>query len=482
MISPWVAEPPESGTTAERNAYLDEAGNERTGTGDSSHDFNSPILAITNYRGYLSGIYGDTHNFGIVNFDDDYAPNLTSFDGLMGGGESDILNPNPRADFEQTPDYLIAVIEPHAYYSANASSWTKISDSDFTSRGAADVEFLDNFLIFREPGSARFFASDIGSVTDYSALNFGTAEADPDNLVGMKSDRAQLWLFGESSIESWDTTGGSDFPFRRTINGAITKGCLSGRTVQRLDDVILFLADDFTVRALQGGVANRISNFGIEQSLQADTSVKLSEGFTWSYQGHNYYAIWTPNQCHVYDLSTGSWHRRQTLGRDTWRFTSAAQYYNDVVFGDRLGALTVTLGSDSLPPNYQGGKFSEEPSYYGLELHQPQRMEWTYQPIRNGQRMYHKRLEIIVDVEPGTVATSTHARREPMVTLESSDDGGVTFQPLAQRSMGAVGDRYQRLVWHNLGSSYNRVYRASVSEAAKVEVVDTTLDAVGGSV
>ena len=40
-----------------------------------------------------------------------------------------------------------------------------ITDADFLSRQAAEVEFLDNYFLFREPGSARFFGSDVGSAT-----------------------------------------------------------------------------------------------------------------------------------------------------------------------------------------------------------------------------------------------------------------------------------------------------------------------------
>ena len=71
---------------------------------------------------------------------------------------------------------------------------------------------------------------------------------------------------------------------------------------------------------------------------------------------------------------------------------------------------------------------------------------------------------------------------DPVVSLEASDDGGETWTSLPDRAMGAQGKTFQRVVWNNLGSSYQRVYRASVSAPVPVRVMSTELTARGGRV
>ena len=69
---------------------------------------------------------------------------------------------------------------------------------------------------------------------------------------------------------------------------------------------------------------------------------------------------------------------------------------------------------------------------------------------------------------------------DPVVNLEASDDGGQTWQALPSRAMGAAGKTFQRVVWHNLGAAYQRVYRASVSDPVPVRVMSTELTVRGG--
>lgn len=359
-----------------------------------------------------------------------------------------------------------------------------ISDADFTARGAAEVEFLDNYFIFREPGTARFFASDVGDYSSYTSTSFATAEAAGDLLVGMKATRANLLLFGEQTIEIWDAVGSGAFPFRRIINGAIDKGCINGRTVAEINDQVFWVADDKTVRVLSGMEPVKISNYAIDRYMENSNSLESGRAFTYSFSGHDYYVLRFSDRCFVYDLTVGTWHERKTIGSETWAYGMA-----ECAWGKTL------LGRDLTPKIYQGhqvypfGHLSNE-SYYELEVtvqdladngyvtDVPMVMSWTYQPVwGNGQRVFHDRLEIVVQTGVGNADET-----DPVIDLEASDDGGQTWQSLPSRAMGAQGKHFQRVVWHNLGSSYQRVYRASVSAPVPVRVMSTELQARGGRV
>jgi len=380
-----------------------------------------------------------------------------------------------HSDIEiNTAGDIVAVIQPNGYsapLSGASRTLAQISDTDFTSRGAGDVEFLDNYFLFREPSTGRFFSADLGSSTAFDPLFFATAETSPDLLVGMKSDKAQLLLFGQSSIEIWDTTGGSGFPFRKMINGTIEKGCLSGRSIVLIDNSPFWIADDKTVRTLNGMQPVKVSNEAIEKIMQDDPAISSAKGMGWQFEGHSYYAFRTAQNCLVYDITTGAWIRRRSNGKESWDFQSALQTPQGPLFGGCNGNGWVSDISSDLYGNTEASSTVSNPEI-------AQEMLWTYQPVwGSGQRVFHKRLEIVLKTGVGNTNSP-----DPVIQLEASDDGGETWTALPDREIGAQGKRFQRVVWHNLGSSYQRVYRARVTEAVPITVTDTLLNAVGGSV
>ena len=353
---------------------------------------------------------------------------------------------------------------------------TLINDADFTARGAEDVEFLDNYFLFREPQTGRFFGSDVGAPTSYTSTSFATAEAAGDELVGMKATRANLLLFGEETIEIWDAVGGGAFPFRRIINGAIDKGCANGRTVAEINDQVLWVADDKTVRILQGMDPVKVSNHAIDRYL-ASATISSGRGFTYSFAGHDYYVLRMNDRCYVYDLTTGQWHERQTTGMESWAWGVAEKAYGKTWFS-RVANPPVYHSHQVINAAYMA-----EDCYFELEKYGsltmddvPMNMSWTYQPVwGSGQRIFHDRLEIVVQTGVGNSDET-----DPVVNLEASDDGGQTWQALPSRAMGAAGKTFQRVVWHNLGAAYQRVYRASVSDPVPVRVMSTELTVRGG--
>lgn len=377
---------------------------------------------------------------------------------------------------------FVGLSEPDAisFASSAATVWTgtQINDVDYTSRGGGGVEFLDNYFLFREPGTGRFFSADVGSSSAFTSTNFATAETSPDALLGIKSDKAQLLLYGQSSIELWDTLGGSGFPFRKMINGTIEKGTLSGRSIQLIDNRLFWIADDKTVMTLQGMQPVKISNPAIERVMEKDPAIFSATSLAWEFEGHSYYAWRTAQNCFVYDLMTGQWHRRKTYGKQSWDVEHSVQTDKGPLFGYRItDSLSTdgTLGDMSSDIHHEIMDYASDGTVFETR---PQEMEWTYQPVwGDGQRVFHDRLEIVLETGVGTDDSP-----DPVCQLEASDDGGLTWISLPNRSIGGVGERLQRLVWHNLGSAYQRVYKARVVESIPVTVRDTLLQAKGGRV
>jgi hypothetical protein len=364
--------------------------------------------------------------------------------------------PTPsEIDIDTNVDSVVGVNPPDAYY-YDGSTFGQITDSDFTDRGAGDVEFIDNFMAFREPDSGRWFVADLSSVTSFDALNFATAEGSPDTLVGMKSDHDQMLLFGERTVEIWQNTGVSGFPFERVSNGLVEQGCLNGRTVAKADQSVFWVAEDFTVRRLDGVTPVRVSTHAIEQWLRSVTTLSL-RGYSYVQEGHVFYVLTAPEGAFFFDITTQLWAERQSYGYDTWRWGWPTAFAGNVVVGSTTRNVLATL----------------DPEVYA-ELGDTQRAEWTYQPVvADGARAYHDRLEMVF--ESGVGLTSGQGS-DPEVMLSLSDDGGQTWLALPNKKIGKIGQYRNRCVWHGLGSSRQRVYRAAVSDPVKLFLTDTLLE------
>ena len=361
-------------------------------------------------------------------------------------------------DIDSNTDTVVVVNEPNAYY-YDGTTFGQITDVDFTTRGAGDVEFLDNFLLFREPGSGRFFSADLTSATSFDALNFATAEGSPDQMVGMKVDHRQVLLFGENTVEIWENVGGSGFPFARSVNGYVEIGCFNGRTIVKVDQSVMWLANDYTVRRLDGVTPVRISTHAIEQHI-GDSTISTASAFAYSQDGHFFYVLSFNEGTFVYDATTKQWHERETYGESKWNIGSSVTFNGLVLVGDTTSNSIGQLDPMSF-----------------ADFSTTQRMEWTYQPVyAENRRAFHDRLEMVF--EPG-VGLTTGQGSNPQVMLDVSDDGGLTWRAAPTRTLGAIGQYRNRVIWSGLGSAEQRVYRGAISDPVKAVLTDTLIDVRG---
>ena len=370
-----------------------------------------------------------------------------------------------RIDFAHNTDHLVIVNEPDAFY-YDGTTFAQITDPDFTTRGAGDVEFLENWLLFREPNSARFFGADIGSATSYDALNFAIADSNPDLLVGMRTDHRQLVCFGEDTTELFENTGVAGFPFERNINGTMQVGLAGADLVGRAFDVLYFVGDDLTVRRLDGNQPVKISTHYIEQKLEAWT-IAGGRGFGYSQDGHFFVGFSFLEGTIIYDAITGEWHERESYNYGRWRPRFMQRFADKVLAGDPETNAVVEIDRDTYSDSLLDLQSSST----------VQRMEWTYQPVyAEGQRAFHDRLEVVMETGVGLTTGTTN----PVLQMQYSDDGGFTWRDLPSRSMGKIGKTETRVVWHNLGSARQRVYKGAVSDPVRVTIVDTLLEVRGG--
>lgn len=346
---------------------------------------------------------------------------------------------------------MFIVAAPDGYISDGATV-NQVTDPDY--RGATMVDYIDNFFVFTDPETQVLFSSELSS-GDFNALDFTSADGSPDNLLGLIVDHREIFLAGDDSCEIWYDAGRSPgSPFERSPGGFLEVGCAAADTLAKIDNSIFWLADDHTVRRLVGKNPTIISKPGLAKFLR-DASDAYA--FTYTFEDKLYYVLTLGGVTLEYDIRADEWHNRESRQKDFWVPIDIIDVFN---FATVLDGTSGSIGRMNTATKTEFGDI--------------QLVNWTYQPIAaGGQRVFHDRLEIDMATGVGLIAGQGS---DPKIMLFISDDGGNTFAEYLKGELGAIGNYQHRVLWDNLGASYNRVYRCEVSDPVDILVADTNTE------
>ena len=328
----------------------------------------------------------------------------------------------------------------NTYIYTVAGGVVTVSDSDFLGP-ALTVDYVDGYFLFTKQNSQTFFISNLRDGLAYTATDFGSAEADPDIIVGGYILHNEPYIFGSETFEPFQNIGGSGFPFQRVAGGVQRKGLKSKYAVVQVNDVLYFLGgaanEKPAIYATDGGRPQKISTTAIENEIAGYSDSSISTCFTWNYSdsGHEFIAFNFPNQaCFVYDLSTNEWATRES--KDTngmpipYRVSAVIDAYGVLLVGDRINNSVGILEKDT---------YTE----YGVNI---ARRFVTPQIDNEGQPFWIDALELWGESGVGlTDGTSAD------VQMSMSTNGGRSFNNALTRNMGAIGAYNHRTIWNSLG-------------------------------
>lgn len=319
-------------------------------------------------------------------------------------------------------------------YLFDGTTLTLITDSDFG--GAETVDSLDGYFIFSDGTESFFINTTPFNGANYDALDFASAESDPDNITKVLVDHREVFLFGERTIESWYNSGDVDFPIERTPGAIIEKG-LSGQAATQIDNSVIWLDNNGVVRRLQDGYGSqRISTHSIESDLGSLTAAKC---FAYTHKGHEFFVLHTGNGTFIYDAATNLWHERKTWNKARWRADNHLRIYNKNLVGDFESGNIYELSDTTYT---DGG---------GLLV-----SEIIFPPINmDGEKFKLSSLQL--DLEQGSAGE---------VRLWLSNDGEV-WRSAGTRSLGATGDREARTIWRSLGQHRNLHLKFAFSDGVR---------------
>lgn len=364
---------------------------------------------------------------------------------------------------------LFIAANPLGYiYNTNTEVFSQITDPDFP--GAVTVDYLDGYFVFNEPDSQKFWVTSLLDGTAVDPLEFASSEGNPDNLVALRVDHREVWLFGDNSIEVFYNSGALNFPLDRLQGAFIELGCLAAYSIAKLDNSLFWLGSDARgtgiVYRANGYTGTRVSNHAVEAAIQSFSTVSDAIAYTYQQSGHSFYVLTFPtaDRTFVFDVATGEWHERAGYSNGLFhRHRSNCQ----MVFNDKVHVgdyLTGKLYQFSLTTYADGGEI--------------QKWLRSWRALPTGQnslvRMVHHQLQL--DCESG-VGLNSGQGEDALVRLRWSDDGGHKWSNYHLKSLGRIGETLYRVIWRRLGMTRDRVYELSGTDPNRITIMGAELQA-----
>ena len=339
-------------------------------------------------------------------------------------------------------------------YNTSTEVFTQITDADYP--GGVTTTFQDGYFISVDPQTQKARNCTLYDGTNWDALDFASAEGDPDYLVAAISNRRELWLYGVLSTEVWYNSGGTDFPFDRIQGAVIGFGIAAKNSFALCDNSPTFLArttapdGQRVIIQVKGYQAQIISTDAINEEIAKMSNVNDAEGFSYMQEGHSFYVITFPigNKTFVYDAATGLWHERATLDDEgdlnRWRPRTYSFFNNFHMVGDYQNGNIYRLKMDVYTEN-------------GAEI---KRLRVAPEVIEKEDRQpfYIDRLQVPMKTGVGTV---TGQGSDPKCMLRYSVDYGRTWSNERFASLGKIGETKTRVRFNRLGRARRRYFELS---------------------
>lgn len=357
---------------------------------------------------------------------------------------------------------------------------TQITDPDFQTSDT--VVFYRGFFVFTTTDGKQLFVSNLNQPLAFDALDFGSAEGDPDRIITQVLDHDELSIIGSETTEVFRNVGGVGFPLQ-IIQGAFTqKGAHSKFGVVKFDNTYMFIGggeNELTAiwRQTSSASAAKISSDAIDNKIQEFTEEEISKAFSMTYSRKGqFFAIFSfssdriPGKTFVYNGTASAlsgrsvWFEFQTGVNDApWRVNCIAKAYGKLLVGDandgRIGFL-----DDSNLTEYDSPIF---------------RSAATQPFSQDGLPIFAGELE--PTFESGTGSTLGQGSN-PVVRMDFSDNGGRTFENETKREIGKIGEYQRRSIWRKQGRfPVSRTMRFTITDPVVANLIKITATPEVGS-
>ncbi len=354
-------------------------------------------------------------------------------------------------------------------YDTDTEAFTRISEDEHEFFGGGTVAAQDGYFISNRPGTHEFYTSAVNDGLTWDSLDVTTAEAKTSPLARMLSAYQNLWAFKGDSTEQFYNSGQEPL-FQRTSLALIELGLEAVHSLALLDNAILWLADDRTVRLSRGGAsANVVSTYHIARTIEKLTTISDAIGIGFMFNNHALYVLTFPadEKTLVYDISNNIW--------SEWK-----SYKEDGVQDDgRFRANCYTeFNGDDIVGDYRNNKlYKIDQSVYADDGQRIRRVRVFRGP--KGENLTQFMNEFELDLDSGMGLNSGQGSN-PQAMLQISKDGGQTYGREIWADIGKRGKYATKVIWRRLGSARNPVFKVTISDPIPDVLVGAYLDAEQG--
>lgn len=266
--------------------------------------------------------------------------------------------------------------------------------------------YLDTYTVISST-DGRLYTSNPNDPTTWSALNYITAESDPDNNVGVVKHLNYILSFGTTSIDFFYDAGtypGS--PLAVAPSYKIELGCANGDSIASFQNLTMWVGTSKelgpTVYAISGAAPEKVSTPYIDRILNSSTLADVTS-YPLRINGHTFYVLTLHdiNVTIVYDVNEKIWNvwTMWAIGSNGSGVTGiyAEQYFRPSFYAS-ANNIHYVLDDDN------GSLYTMSSSYYNDDG-APIYYRCVTDLIDGGstKRKFFQRLEIIGDKVPAVM-------------------------------------------------------------------------------
>lgn len=343
-----------------------------------------------------------------------------------------------ETDLSGTATLLISSSDNTCWSYQAAGTVTKVADADFPGNNslvlAGTFAHLDGFACIMTT-TGRLYASDVNSVTAWSANSYESTSAYPDGGIGCIRRKQNIMAFGRDSVEFFRNAGNTPFPFQRIQDATIKVGAVHANAIAQISDSVFWGGTTpeggLSVFKFDGAVG-RVSTPEIDAILvlHGASNITLS---TLRYGGRSFVLVLCSGvDTYAYCIEENSWNLWKTASYPLWYKTASASTGSSLLTYMLSNLATAgrvyVLNQSSLSFTDAGDSYSTI-------------IQWPLQDFGSNKRKFWHEVTIIGDKE--TSAAN--------VTISYSDDD---YQNAS--GLGTVDMSGTRPVLHRAGSGRRR--------------------------
>lgn len=363
-------------------------------------------------------------------------------------------------------DFYAFGVSPFTWGTGVFSIVTDSGDANYDAdcpTSPSHVAYLDGYFIVNNAGSDGFNLSGNENPLTWDALDVGSAESDPDDVLAIATTRRDLYVHGEKTTEVYYNSGNADFPFDLYANGVLGLGIHAPHSVATDGNRIYMLAvtdksSPFPV-FLQGFQAQKISDPDIAYTLSQMTTTSDALGMVYTQADETFYELTFPTEdlTLVYHVEQDQWHERQSGSVERHRVQGHGYFNGMHLVGDYIS----------------GKVYSLDPAVYTEDGATIKRKRVAQILHRDGRQIEVNCLE--VEMKRGVGLVSGQGS-DPQVMLRYSIDGGHEWSIELWRGFGAQGDYDAKCVWNRLGTADSFLFELTESDPVDAQIINAYAD------